>query len=156
MQFNFDQEIISLINEISEISEKTAETKLLMKPLRMIKNLENKINKQKDSKVISPKKWTRIRRQVSWMFEFINPTEVSLSCPAYVPVKTQVEDTNSDGHRIVINNMRRMIKIMSEIKNNQGMNNYYTLFVSLRYGVVTLDDSEIKLLIANNLKNNES
>lgn len=154
MQFNFDQEISNLIKDIAEISETTPEIKLLMKPLRMIKNLENKINKQKDSKVISPKKWTRIRRQISWIFEFINPTEVSLSCPAYKPQKEPIDKTDN-GHRLVTNNMRRMIKVMSDIAANKGLNDYYVLYVSLRYGIATLDDSEIKLLIANNLKNSE-
>lgn len=133
MKLKFDQEVQDVIDIVAALPEVETFTVATSAAGNAIGAFEKSINAGRDSKKLPMKHYARLRRQLSFMYEFV----LIASGPADKP--------HNDAQRYNL-----LVKMFKDIKSGAILKEAFLVKLALRYGVVHLSDHEIQSLIAGN------
>jgi hypothetical protein len=146
MKLKFDEEVQAVISAIVQLPDTETDEELLSKPSNLIADFDRHLIRQRDTKAMAMKKWVKLRRQLSFLFEFVYgafDAGKKLRDPAAPNVETQAG--KEETYRVLVHSIKGIVD--GRLLRNPGM-----VRLAMGYGVLYLSDHEIKLLIENNKK----
>lgn len=148
MKLKFDKEVDQVINAIAGLPDEVTTDEVRNKPFTLVRELEEKIKYQLNTKQMPSKQHAKIRRQISFLWEHLLMVRKAIMANEGLNPNLQ-SDRNKPINEF--NVYKLFVKSIKNIKSEEGLKTLGLIRVGLKYGVVFLSDHEIQGLIDRNI-----
>lgn len=148
MKLKFDKEVDQVINAIAGLPDEVTTDEVRNKPVTLVRELEEKIKYQLNTKQMPSKQHAKIRRQISFLWEHLLMVRKAIMANEGLNPNLQ-SDRNKPINEF--NVYKLFVKSIKNIKSEEGLKTLGLIRVGLKYGVVFLSDHEIQGLIDRNI-----
>lgn len=140
MKLKFEKEVQDVVDAIALLPDTATETfDAVWKPNGIIGELDRTLVRQRDEKTLALKRWTKLRRQLSFLYEIV-----------LMSVHAGKKISEIDNEASKQESYRFLVKVIKKIKAGTALDHPTFVRLGLGYGVVHLSDHEIQQLIDNN------
>jgi len=147
MKLKFAQEIQTLIDNIAALPDTASTDEELNRPNKLITDFENSLLKQQNNREISTKQYAKLRRQVSYLWEFLKAARDTALKNQNITIEQLNRNKAQPDKRDVYRHFVTHIKL---VENGEVLKHVTYVKHALRYGVLQLSDYEVHNLINGN------
>ena len=137
MKLKFEKEVADIVNLISQLPDVATEEEDLNKPRNFISVFDKDLIKPKNGKLLPTKHWAKLRRQLSFLYEFVYIASTE---------SKKLQDPKSSLEK----EYQILVKSMKDIHTGKALQNPGFIKIALSYGVLYLSDFEVQGLIDGN------
>lgn len=134
MKLKLDKEVQDVVDAVAALPDNGTTDLVMWEPHSLLSKFQKSLESRKDSKDLPAKQYAKLRRQLSFLYEFVH-------------ICSNLDSTQTD---IKAAQYARLIRLFKDVKSGELLKDVLLTRMALRYGVVYLSDQEIQSLIAGN------